>query len=89
MVDKPTKQDIGKKRAKPAAKGLKKPKQALSDKDLGGVTGGRGTTFVQIKGPSWSKTMAYRKAEWVAEPAQKRSVVDLHKKLAAESDGGE
>lgn len=89
MVGKTTKPGIGKKKAKPAAKGAKSKTKALSDRDLGGVTGGQRPSFVQIKGPSWSKTMAYRKAEWAAEPARKRSLVDLHKQLAAESDGGE
>lgn len=87
----PTKQSIDNKQAKPDAKG-KKPDPSLSDEDLGKVSGGVGRgphldddVFVKISGPSWVNLMAYRKAGWAAEPAKKRSLVDLHKELETES----
>jgi hypothetical protein len=87
MSDKP-KQDANVEQARPDD-AAKKPQQPLSDADLKKVIGGEGGYFARIKGPSWVKTMAYRKAEWDAEPARERSVVELHKELAAGSAGVE
>jgi hypothetical protein len=77
----------------------KKPAEGLSDEELDKASGGMGIipgrltenrvadseVFVKISGPSWVNLMAYRKAGWEAEPKEKRSVVELHNRLVAES----